>query len=336
MFEFFRMHFGPRRLAFLFHYLLARARAKSIRKLLPFIEKSFDNPWVARVELNIRFSPGRETKPNRLWRLFKSLPKNDLMYWDAPVTISVFRKRRGKERQALCMSLYIRSGVLYIAQLQGVAGTDVPAELRPWARMFIEACKKFACQQGLREVRVPKASTLASFRFPYGRLEILTEDLKQAVQRIRRDMELLYDRNALEVRLVPDGDWFKWQNARSVRGDQMTILQSATRLATPLGLMAATTAILFQMHVKEAAPQRLVYFYLLPLVVIAVLYTGRAAMLCAGVAILCADYFLQDPVFSLYTAEWKDLIWFAVLAAVAIKTTENLLPPSSRDTESSR
>ena len=91
------------------------------------------------------------------------------------------------------------------------------------------------------------------------------------------------------------------------------------------------------MHANdEPAPRRLVYFYLLPVVVTAVLCTGRAAMLCAGVAILCADYFLQDPVFSFYTAEWNDLIWFAVLAVFAIKTTENLLPPSSRDTASSR
>ena len=51
---------------------------------------------------------------------------------------------------------------------------------------------------------------------------------------------------------------------------------------------------------------------------------------------MCADYFLTDPVFSFYTVEWDDLIWFAVLAAFAIKTTESLLPPSSRDTASSR
>jgi hypothetical protein len=308
------------------------AGAKSIKRLLPIIEKSFDNPWVTRVELGIRFSPGKATKPNRFWRLFKSPPKNNLIYWDAPVTVTVFRKRRSKERPALCMSLYIRSGVLYIAQLQGVAGTDVPAELRPWPKMFIEACKKFACQQGLREVRVPKASTLGSFRFPYGRAKTLTEDLKQAVLRIRRNMELLYDRNALQIGLVPDGDWFKWQNARSIRGYQLSISQHATRIAASLGLMAATTAILFQVHANdEPAPQRLVYLYLLPVVVIAVLYAGRAAMLCAGAAILCADYFLQDPVFSFYTAEWNDLIWFAVLAAFAIKITGSLLPPSSRD-----
>jgi hypothetical protein len=323
-------------MAFLFRYLLARAGSKSINRLLPIIEKSFDNPWVTKVELNVRFWPGGETKLRRLWRLINSLPRTDFMSWDAPVTVSVFRKRRGKDRPALCMSLYIHSGILYIAQLQGVAGTDLPMELRAWPKMFIEACKKFACQQGLREVRVPKASTLISFRYPYGRAPI--EKHKKAVPRIRRNMELIYDGNALQLGLVPDGDWFKWQNARSIRGYQLSISQHATRIAASFGLMAATTAILFPMHTyaNEPAPHRLVYFYLLPVVLIAVLYTGPAAMLCAGVAILCADYFLTDPVFSFYTAEWDDLIWFAVLAAFAIKTTESLLPPSSRDTASSR
>ena len=88
------------------------------------------------------------------------------MHWDAPVTVSVFRKRRGNERQALCISLYIHYGVVHIAQLQGVSGTDIPAELRPWPIMFIEACKKFTSQEGLQGVRVPKASTLTSFLNP--------------------------------------------------------------------------------------------------------------------------------------------------------------------------
>ena len=109
------------------------------------------------------------------------------MHWDAPVTVSVFRKRRGKERQALCMSLYIRFGILYIVQLQGVPGTDIPSELRPWPKMFIDACSKFAYERGLREVRVAKASTLVSFINPYGRA--LIELHKKAVPRIRRDME---------------------------------------------------------------------------------------------------------------------------------------------------
>ena len=173
------------------------------------------------------------------------------MHWDAPVTVSVFRKRRGKERQALCMSLYVRSGILYIAQLQGVPRTDMPEELRPWPKMFIEACRKFARQEGLREVRVAKASTLNSFLNPYGRA--MTEARKKAVPRIRRDMELIYDKNALDLGLVPDGDWFKWQNARPVRDHQLNIMRRAIPVAVSFALMATTTAILFQVHARRAA-----------------------------------------------------------------------------------
>jgi hypothetical protein len=316
---------------FLFGYLLAQAQSRSIRKLLPIIEKSFDNPWVAKVELNVRFWPGGETQLHRLWRLFKSGARSDFMHWDAPITVSIFRKRRGNDRQALCMSLYIQSGILYIAQLQGVPGTDPPKELRAWPKLFIDACKKFACQQGLREVRVPKANTLTSFRNPYGRA--ITEELKKVVPRIRRNMELLYDKNALELGLLPEGDWFKWQNANA-QSDQLTVMQHAARIAAALGLIAATTVILFQVRAAGAESQWLVYVYLMPLIVIAALYTERAAILCAGVAILCADYFLQDPIFSFYTAEWADLILFAAVAALAIKSTGNLLPPRDRGTAS--
>jgi hypothetical protein len=321
-----------RRATFLLRYLLAKAQSKSIRELLPVIERLFDSPWVARVELNIRFWPGGETTLYRIWRSLRSLPKSDFMHWDAPVTVSVFRKRKGKERQALCMSLYIQSEILYIAQLQGVPGTDFPRELGPWAQMFIEACKQFARQQGLREVRVPKASTLISFLYPYGWTP--SENHKQAVPRIRRNMELLYDSNALQLGMVPDGDWFRWQNPR-LRGNQPAILQHAIRLAASFGLVAATTAVLHQLHDSAATPQRLVFYYLLPLVPITLFFGGRAALLCAGVAILCADYFLQDPMFSLYTSEWDDLIWFTALAVVAINIIGYLPPRGDRNMASS-
>ena len=107
-------------------------------------------------------------------------------------------------------------------------------------------------------------------------------------------------------------------------------------MAVSLALMAATTAFLFQVHASQNAPHRLVYFYLLPLVLITVLYSDRLAVICAEVALLCADYFLQDPVFSFYTSEYADLIWFAVLAAVEIKLTRKLFPRNSGKAASSR
>jgi hypothetical protein len=134
------------------------------------------------------------------------------MGWDAPIAISVFRKRKGKLKRALCLSLYLSNRTLYIGQLQGVVGTDPPAALRPWARMYIEACRKFACQEKLREVRVPTAKSLYSYRNPSINRTLPPEVRLDISQRIRRDMELLYDTNALDLGFVPDGDWFRWQN----------------------------------------------------------------------------------------------------------------------------
>ena len=118
-------------------------------------------------------------------------------------------------------------------------------------------------------------------------------------------MELMYDKNALDLGLVPDGNWFKWQNASSIRNYQPTILPRAIPAAASVALTAATTAILFQAHDSQAAPQGLVYFYLIPLV-----------------------YFLQDPIFSFYTSEYDDLILFVALAGLGIKAVQKLIPRS--------
>ena len=108
------------------------------------------------------------------------------------------------------------------------------------------------------------------------------------------------------------------------------MLQRVISIAVSLALMAATTAILFYVHTTQTSPHRLVYFYLLPVILIAVLFNGRLALVCAGIAVLAADYYLQDPIYSFYNSnilEFGDSIWFAILAALSIKTTRMLLPP---------
>ena len=106
-------------------------------------------------------------------------------------------------------------------------------------------------------------------------------------------------------------------------------------IAVSLALMAATTAVLFYIHTTQTAPHRLVYFYLLPVILIAVVFSGRLALVCAAMAVLAADYYMQDPIYSFYNSnilEFGDSIWFAILAALSIKTTRMLLPrrPGSR------
>jgi K+-sensing histidine kinase KdpD len=93
--------------------------------------------------------------------------------------------------------------------------------------------------------------------------------------------------------------------------------------------MAVTTVILWQLKITTNE-HHLVYLYLLPAVLIAVLYTGRVALLSAAIALLCADYFLQDPLYSLSidsSLQYGDLICFAILAAMAIKCIRVLMRP---------
>lgn len=112
------------------------------------------------------------------------------------------------------------------------------------------------------------------------------------------------------------------------------MLQRVIAIVVSLALMAATTAVLFYVHTTQTAPHRLVYIYLLPVVLIAISFSGRLALVCAGIAVLCADYYLQDPIYSFYNSnilEYGDLIWFGALAALSIKVTRKLLPrPSKR------
>ena len=199
-----------RRLRYACWYVEARKHSKLIAKLVPIIESSFDHPWVAGVELKIRFWPGNETRVGQLWRLYKSLPKQS-MHWDAPVTVSVFRQRRGKKRQALCLSMYLVKHVLYVGQIQGVAGTDAPKELRDWPKLFIESCRTLARQEGLRGVWIPKADALYAYRNPGLSSQLTAKARENALRRIRRSMELLYDTNAIELGFVSDGAWFKWE-----------------------------------------------------------------------------------------------------------------------------
>jgi hypothetical protein len=197
-----------RRWRFFARYLTAQAHSRKIQRFLPVLQDAFNHPWIAGVELKIRYRPGNETKVGRLWRVYKSLPTQS-MHWDAPITVTVFRERRGKKRQALCMSFYIARGVLYIAQIQGVWRTDVPKELRAWPKIFIEACRTFARQENLRAVMVPKASALYSYRNPFLRADLLPSARHNALHRIHDSMTTLYDRNAIDLGFLPDGDWFR-------------------------------------------------------------------------------------------------------------------------------
>jgi len=85
----------------------------------------------------------------------------------------------------------------------------------------------------------------------------------------------------------------------------MRVLRGVHPIAASLTLMSAVTVVLWQVKINTTA-HHLVYFYLLPIALIAVLYNGRTAVLCAAIALVVADYFLEDPIYSLVDNDLRE------------------------------
>ncbi|HEV3160719.1 MAG TPA: DUF4118 domain-containing protein [Xanthobacteraceae bacterium] len=120
------------------------------------------------------------------------------------------------------------------------------------------------------------------------------------------------------------------------RGVQMRVLKGLTPVAASFGLMSAVTALLWQVNQTAAGSHALVYIYLFPVTLIAALYNGRVAVLSVAMALVCADYFLQEPLYSLANdnpREYGDLICFALLAVTAIKVIRELVRPRTSSFE---
>ncbi len=110
----------------------------------------------------------------------------------------------------------------------------------------------------------------------------------------------------------------------------MWFANRALPVAVSLALVAAVTVILWYIELIAVGSNQLVYFYLFPVVLVRILYSSGLATLCTAVALFCADYFLQEPLYSLYNdnpLEYGDLFCFAILAMIAIKCTELLMLP---------
>jgi len=111
----------------------------------------------------------------------------------------------------------------------------------------------------------------------------------------------------------------------------MRALKGMLPVVVSIGLILAVTAILWQIKLATGAVSyRLVYIYLFPVTLIAATYSGRLAVLSAAIAILCADFFLQDPLYTFANddpLEYGDLFVFALLAVPAIKFIRELVRP---------
>src|SRR6201981_3032576 len=107
-------------------------------------------------------------------------------------------------------------------------------------------------------------------------------------------------------------------------------LKGLMPIAASVGLISVATALLWQINQTAAGSHALVYIYLFPVALIAALYNGRVAVLSAAVALVCADYFLQEPLYSFANdnpREYGDLVCFALLSVTAIKFIRELVRP---------
>src|SRR5215467_15183196 len=115
----------------------------------------------------------------------------------------------------------------------------------------------------------------------------------------------------------------------------MWLANRALSVAVSLALVSAVTAILWRIKMTVGGSHQFVYFYLFPVIWIRVLYSEVLAALCAVLASILANYFLQDPLYSLYNEnplEYGDLICFVVLALLSIKCifSEPLIPQRTK------
>ncbi len=110
----------------------------------------------------------------------------------------------------------------------------------------------------------------------------------------------------------------------------MDILRRAAPVGVALVIVTAATMVLWFVRMSAAGPHHLVFFYLLPIALVATLYGNLLAILSGVAAALCAAFFLYDPLYSFYVTSALDvgeLIWFLGLAMIGAKCAADLLQP---------
>ena len=110
----------------------------------------------------------------------------------------------------------------------------------------------------------------------------------------------------------------------------MGIFRRAAPVALVFAVVSVVTAILWSIRISAVGPQHLVFFYLLPIALVATLYGSLLATLYGIAATFCAAFFLYDPFYSFYVASPLDvgeLVCFVGLALIGAKCAADLLQP---------
>jgi len=111
----------------------------------------------------------------------------------------------------------------------------------------------------------------------------------------------------------------------------MSILKRAEPVVAALAAASLATVVLWLVRQTLSGEPHLVFFYLVPMVLMAILYGIPSAIICVAAATVSAAFFLYDPVYTFYFSNPSDLgelICFAGLALIGAKCTADLLRPA--------
>lgn len=113
----------------------------------------------------------------------------------------------------------------------------------------------------------------------------------------------------------------------------MRIGKGIVPVAVSLVVACTMTAALWYLKLAGDGIRHPVFFYLLPIALLAIVYGSGPALLCAFAATACASYFLYDPIYSFSVSnrlEVGDLLFFVLLASIGVKCANELLRPSAK------
>jgi K+-sensing histidine kinase KdpD len=113
-------------------------------------------------------------------------------------------------------------------------------------------------------------------------------------------------------------------------GERMSIKARAVPAIVSLAVIFAVTAVLWSFKLTNVNLHDPVFFYVLPLTVLAIAYGSGPAFLGVLVAFVCADYFLYEPLYTFDIStrvELGDLGCFSLLALSGVKCASTLFRP---------
>jgi len=113
----------------------------------------------------------------------------------------------------------------------------------------------------------------------------------------------------------------------------MKAMKRAVPVVVSLSVVSAITAILWYLKLATVCPHNPVFFYVLPMTIVALVYGSGPALLGVFAAFLGADYFLYEPLYSLEICsrvELGDLGCFSLLAVAGVKCASELFRPAEK------